>query len=73
MNTSRLQLIIEDLVEDVKDNADLLSLLGELVEEISTTYNAPSDWKVIGKNLEEAYREDELMYEHMDLNQFTDF
>lgn len=73
MNKSSLQLIIEDLVKDAEGNANLLSLLGELIEEMSTTFNTPSDWRIIGENLEKTYRENELVYEHMDLNQFTDF
>lgn len=69
MNTSRLQLIIEDLIKLAEDNPTILSMLGELVEEISTTYNAPSNWKDIGEELEMIYREHENtdIYECMEL------
>ena len=74
MNTSRLQLIIEDLIKLAEDSPETLLTLGELVEEISTTYNAPSNWKDIGEELEMIYREHENtdIYECMNLEDYRE-
>lgn len=72
MNTSRLQLIIEDLIRLAEDDPKILMSLGELVEEISTTHNAPSNWKDIGEELEMIYREHDNtdIYEYMNLEDY---
>lgn len=71
MNTSRFQLIIEDLIEDASTKNDdiMLELIKELIEEVVTTYNTPSDWKNIGKKLGCKYK-DSWVYDKLELGDY---
>ena len=65
MNTERLQLIIEDLIELAKDDKTLL-LIEELIEEVTSKYRY-KNWDNLGENLEKIYRSDEKIYNILNL------
>lgn len=69
-NTERLQLILEDLIENNRNwggrGKENLELIGELIEEIE--YNSrykSNEWRNIGDHLREIYHDDEIVIEHI--------
>ena len=56
--------------ESENDN-DLLDIAGEIIDELSTTYNAPSDWRSVGENLADIYK-GTWVYDRMNLWEYED-
>ena len=61
--------IIKSLIQKAIDEQDydLLRITSVLIYKLTTTYNAPSNWRNIGTELEEVYRDDTWVYDGLDL------
>ena len=61
MNTSRLQLIVEELIEASRQNNSALSLIGEMLDEIESNFDTPTEWKNIFNNISYIYKDDDII------------
>lgn len=61
--------IIKSLIQKAIDEQDydLLRITSVLIYKLTTTYNAPSNWRNIGTELEEVYKNDTWVYDGLDL------
>lgn len=61
--------IIKSLIQKAIDEQDydLLRMVSQLIWKLTTTYNAPSNWRNIGTELEEVYKDDTWVYDGLDL------
>ena len=66
--------IIINLIQKAIDEQDydLLRMVSQLIWKLSTTYNAPSNWRNIGTELEKIYKDDIWVYDGLDLIDYTD-
>lgn len=51
---------------------ELLGFVRELINEMCTTYNCPSNWRSIGEELIGEYEEGSWVYEELELWNFVD-
>ena len=63
MNTSRLQLIVEELIEASRQNNSALSLIGEMLDEIESNFDTPTEWNNIFNNISYIYKDDDIIDE----------
>ena len=61
--------IIKSLIQKAIDEQDydLLRITSVLIYKLTITYNAPSNWRNIGTELEEVYKDDTWVYDGLDL------
>lgn len=73
--------IIKEMIEkaeyymgiDQPDEArELLGFVRELINEMCTTYNCPSNWREIGEELAEEYKDNFFVYDGLELWGFVD-
>ncbi|MCI8373751.1 MAG: hypothetical protein HFI75_15420 [Lachnospiraceae bacterium] len=57
---------------DDEKNFDLIRWVKDILDEFSSTYNCPPDWRYIGTNLAANYPADSWVYENLELYNFTD-
>ena len=67
-----MEQIIIEMIEKAKENRDfdLLTFARNLIEELASTANAPSDWRSIGEKLVEKYNGDSWVYQNLELWDF---
>ena len=51
---------------------DLAKIAKDLIDELAGTYNAPSNWRSIGEEIEKEYNENSWVYEAMDLWEYAE-
>lgn len=52
---------------ETEENYSLIEYARQIVEELTTTINCPSNWRDIGEKLAEEYDSDSWVYENMEL------
>lgn len=64
--------IIIEMIEKAEENqdAELLELVRSLIEELASTFNAPSNWRDIGEKLAEKYDDESWVYQNLELWDF---
>ena len=64
-----MEKIISDMIEQAEANEDLelLEYARRLVEELADTINCPSNWRNIGKQLAQKYKDNDWVYSYMQL------
>lgn len=60
---------IRNMIEqaETEENYSLIEYASQIVDELATTINAPSNWRNIGERLAEEYDSDSWVYENMEL------
>lgn len=62
------QIIIDMIETAIKENyTEMFDLIRKLIEELAITYNAPSNWRDIGENLLEKYKDNNMVYNELQL------
>lgn len=51
---------------------DLLMIAERIINELATTYNAPSDWRSIGEELIDYYKDNGWVYDGLRLRNYED-
>lgn len=64
-----MEKIISDMIEQAEANEDLelLEYVRRLVEELADTINCPSNWRNIGEQLAQKYKDNDWVYSYMQL------
>lgn len=64
-----MEKIISDMIEQAEENEDLelLEYARRLVEELADTINCPSNWRNIGEQLAQKYKDNDWVYSYMQL------
>ncbi|MBQ8402528.1 MAG: hypothetical protein IJX14_11440 [Clostridia bacterium] len=64
-----MEKIISDMIEQAEANEDLelLEYTRRLVEELADTINCPSNWRNIGEQLAQKYKDNDWVYGYMQL------
>jgi hypothetical protein len=64
-----MEKIISDMIEQAEANEDLelLEYARRLVEELADTINCPSNWRNIGEQLAQKYKDNDWVYSYMQL------
>lgn len=57
---------------ETEENYSLIEYARQIVDELATTINAPSNWRNIGEKLVEEYDSDSWVYENMELWNYID-
>ena len=57
---------------ETEENYSLIEYAKQIVDELATTINAPSNWRNIGEKLAEEYDSDSWVYENMELWNYID-
>lgn len=57
---------------ETEENYSLIEYARQIVDELATTINAPSNWRGIGEKLAEEYDSDSWVYENMELWNYID-
>lgn len=67
-----MEQIIIEMIEKAKESQDfdLLTFAFNIIEELASTANAPSDWRSIGERLAEKYSNDSWVYNNLELWEF---
>lgn len=52
---------------EMEENYSLIEYASQIVDELATTINAPSNWRDIGERLAKEYDSDSWVYENMEL------
>lgn len=61
-----------DAVEDFDTRERLLSEIKDLINELATTYNCPSNWRDIAEELAEEYKDNIDIYEALHLWEYEE-
>lgn len=69
-----MEKIISDMIEQAEANEDLelLEYARRLVEELADTINCPSNWRNIGEQLAQKYKDNDWVYSYMQLYYYED-
>lgn len=64
-----MEKIISDMIEQAEANEDLelLEYARRLVEELADTINCPSNWRNVGEQLAQKYKDNDWVYSYMQL------
>ena len=64
-----MEIIISDMIEQAEANEDLelLEYARRLVEELADTINCPGNWRNIGEQLAQKYKDNDWVYGYMQL------
>lgn len=64
-----MEKIISDMIEqaEVNEDLELLEYARRLVEELADTINCPSNWRNIGEQLAQKYKDNDWVYSYMQL------
>lgn len=66
-------IIIEMITKaESEQDFDLAKIVKNLIDELAGTYNAPSDWRSIGEEIEKEYHSNSWVYEAMDLWEYEE-
>lgn len=57
---------------ETEENYSLIEYARQIVDELATTINCPSNWRDIGEKLAEEYDSDSWVYENMELWNYID-
>lgn len=57
---------------ETEENYSLIEYARQIVDELATTINCPSNWRNIGEKLAEEYYSDSWVYENMELWNYID-
>ena len=57
---------------ETEENYSLIEYARQIVDELATTINCPSNWRNIGEKLAEEYDSDSWVYENMELWNYID-
>ena len=57
---------------ETEENYSLIEYARQIVDELATTINAPSNWRSIGEKLADEYDSDSWVYENMELWNYID-
>ena len=57
---------------ETEENYSLIEYAKQIVDELATTINAPSNWRDIGEKLADEYNSDSWVYENMELWNYID-
>ena len=65
---------IIEMIEKAEDEQDfdLTKIAKDLIDELAGTYNAPSDWRSIGGEIEKEYKNNKWIYESMNLWEYEE-
>lgn len=66
--------IIIEMITKAEDEQDfdLAKIAKNLIDELAGTYNAPSDWRSIGEEIEKEYHGNSWVYEAMGLWEYKE-
>ena len=66
--------IIIEMIAQAEDerNLDLISSIRDLLSRFSITYNCPSNWRSIGRELATEYPKDSWAYENLWLDDYAE-
>lgn len=56
-----------DSLSFIDESRVLLKFVRNLIDEMSGTYNCPSDWRCIGEEIATEYKNDKFVYEGLEL------
>lgn len=64
-----MEKIISDMIEqaEASEDLELLEYARRLVEELADTINCPSNWRNIGEQLAQKYKDNDWVYSYMQL------
>ena len=71
-NTIKRLIRFADTVEDFDTRERLLTEVKDLINEFATTYNCPSNWRNIGEELAEEYKDNIDIYEALHLWEYEE-
>lgn len=57
---------------ETEENYSLIEYVRQIVDELATTINAPSNWRSIGEELEKEYRDNDWVYDELELWNYID-
>lgn len=57
---------------ETEENYSLIEYAKQIVDELATTINTPSNWRNIGEKLADEYDSDDWVYENMELWNYID-
>ena len=57
---------------ETEENYSLIEYARQIVDELATTINCPSNWRNIGEKLADEYDSDSWVYENMELWNYID-
>ena len=61
---------LAEVTEDFDTRESLLKEVRDLINELATTYNAPSNWRDIAEELAEEYKDNNDIYEALRLYEY---
>ena len=66
---TNMKSIIKNMINqaETEENYSLINYAKQIVDELATTINAPSNWRSIGEELANEYDESDWVYEEMEL------
>ena len=69
---------MEDIIREMiwqaekEDNCQLIRYVKQLIDEFATTINCPSNWRSIGEELAEEYKDNTWVYDELELWNYED-
>ena len=65
---------ILEMLKKAETNYQIYDCIKDLLTTLATTYNAPSDWRNIGEQLEQKYKNegDNFVYNRLELWEYAD-
>ena len=65
-----IRLMIEQA--ETEENYSLIGYVKQLIDEFATTINCPSNWRDIGEELAEEYKDNSWVYDELELWNYLD-
>ena len=65
-----IRLMIEQA--ETEENYSLIGYVKQLIDEFATTINCPSNWRSIGEELAEEYKDNSWIYDELELWNYED-
>lgn len=65
-----IRLMIEQA--ETEENYSLIGYVKQLIDEFATTINCPSNWRSIGEELAEEYKDNSWVYDELELWNYED-
>lgn len=64
---------IAEKINDVDTQSELLDEVSNIISELASTINCPSNWRSIGEELAEEYVDNRLVYESLKLWEYEEW
>ena len=65
-----IRLMIEQA--ETEENYSLIGYVKQLIDEFATTINCPSNWRDIGEEIAEEYKDNSWVYDELELWNYED-